>query len=156
MCQYCGCQEITTIGTLMDEHILIRNHCGDTRRCVEHGDVAGAVEHVRLLRALMQPHNAVEEGGLYLSMLRFEEYEPQTARLYDEHDDLDAAIDAALEAADAGKSDQIDWRGLIAEFEVLYEHIQREDNGLFPAAAVMLDAEDWERCERLRGHTHPA
>ncbi len=150
MCQYCGCHEIVTIGTLMDEHILIRNHCGDTRRCAERGDVAGAVEQVRALQALMRPHNAVEEGGLYLSMTRFEEYEQQAAELYDEHDDLDAAIDAALAAADAGRADQIDWPGLIEVLEVLYEHIQREDNGLFPAAAVILDAEDWERCERLR------
>ena len=45
---------------------------------------------------------------------------------------------------------KIDWPGLIEVLEGLYEHIQREDNGLFPAAAVILDADDWERCERLR------
>ena len=94
--------------------------------------------------------NAVEEAGLYLSMTRFEEYEEKAGTLYDEHDALDAVIDDLLALADAGRVDDIDFAPLLAEFDVLVEHINHEDNGLFPAAAVALDEADWQRCERLR------
>ncbi|MDO5711506.1 MAG: hemerythrin domain-containing protein [Micrococcales bacterium] len=150
MCQYCGCQEIKTIGLLMAEHVEIQNYCGQTRRCVESEDIAGAIDQVRALARVMQIHNAVEERALYLSMTRFEEFEPQAGILYEEHDELDEIIAATLALADQGRPEQIDWRPVLCAFDVLYEHIIREDNGLFPAAAVVLDAADWERCERVR------
>lgn len=148
MCQYCGCREIGPIGTLMDEHVEIQNLCGDTRRHVERGDLASAVRTVRALDRLLRVHNAVEESSLYPAMTHFEEYADQAGVLYDEHDDVDIVIADALSRADDPAS--VDWKVVLDSFEVLYEHIIREDNGLFPAAAIALDTDDWERAERAR------
>lgn len=35
---------------------------------------------------------------------------------------------------------------------LLRRHIDKEDNGLFPAAAIALDGEEWEQVDEL---THP-
>lgn len=150
MCQYCGCHEIGPIGSLMDDHFEIRNLC---RHITGHVEAGRSEEAVRLVRELVRyftVHNAVEEAGLYLSMTRFEEYEEKAGTLYDEHDALDAIIDDVLVLADAGRYAEIDFAPLVAEFDVLVEHINHEENGLFPAAAVALDQADWDRCERLR------
>lgn len=150
MCQYCGCHEITTVGALMDDHFEIRNLCSHIREAVQARRPAEAARLVRELRRTFTVHNAVEENGLYLAMTRFEEYEAQAGDLYDEHDALDEIIDGIVAEDDAGRIDGVDFAPLLAELEVLYEHINREENGLFPAAAVILDQEDWDRCERLR------
>lgn len=40
--------------------------------------------------------------------------------------------------------------GLYPRFEdALREHINREDNGLFPAAAIHLGGQEWDEVERL-------
>lgn len=150
MCQYCGCQEIETIGVLMAEHVEIQNCCGQTKRCVERGDIAGAITPVRELQRVMRVHNEVEERALYLAMTRLPEFEAQAGILYEEHDDLDEIIAATLSLADDGRAQEIDWDAVLTAFDVLYEHIIREDNGLFPAAAIVLSTADWERCEEVR------
>lgn len=150
MCQYCGCQEIGPIGALMDDHFEIRNLCGRIRALVGAGRLDEAVGMLRELRRTFTVHNAVEEAGLYLSMTRFEEFEDKAATLYDEHDALDALIDEVLAHVDAGELSGAHFTPLLAEFVVLFEHINHEENGLFPAAAIVLDDADWVRCERLR------
>lgn len=150
MCQYCGCDQIGPIGALMDDHFEIRNLCGHIRRHADAGERDEAIRLIRELRRLFSVHNSVEEAGLYLSMTRFEEYEEKAGTLYDEHDALDQLIDEILGHADAGRTGEIDFAPLLAEFIVLFEHINHEENGLFPAAAVILDDADWDRCDRLR------
>lgn len=150
MCQYCGCDRIGPIGALMDDHFVIRNLCGHIRRHVEAGDSDAAVELTRELQRIFSVHNAVEEAGLYLSMTRFEEYEEKAGTLYDEHDAMDALLAEVLAGAETQGAEQVDFGALLNEFDVLVEHINHEDNGLFPAAAVILESADWERCERLR------
>lgn len=150
MCQYCGCDQIGPIGALMDDHFEIRNLCGHIRRHAEAGEWDEAIRLIRELRRLFSVHNSVEEAGLYLSMTRFEEYEEKAGTLYDEHDALDQLIDEILAHADAGRTGETDFAPLLSEFIVLFEHINHEENGLFPAAAVILDDADWDRCDRLR------
>ncbi|MDO5628731.1 MAG: hemerythrin domain-containing protein [Mobilicoccus sp.] len=156
MCQYCGCHEITAVGDLMDDHFEIRNLCSHIRDAAAAGRLEELVGYVRELQRRFTVHNAVEENGLYLAMTRFEEYEAQAGELYDEHDALDGWIDALLAEADAGRTTSLDVGPLLAELDLLYEHINREENGLFPAAAVILDADDWARCERLRADAQAA
>lgn len=150
MCQYCGCQEIETLGRLMDDHVQIRNYCGQAHRDLQAGNPDAAVRELRQIQRILATHNAVEERGLYLAMTRFGEYAEQAGELYNEHDDVDDLFSHSLALADRGHSDRIDWEAILAAFGVLKEHIQREDNGLFPAAAVALDATDWELCEQIR------
>jgi len=150
MCQYCGCHEIGPIGALMDDHFEIRNLCRHLTADIEADRREEAIGLARELVRYFTVHNAVEEGGLYLSMTRFEEYEEKAGTLYDEHDALDAVLEELLALADAGRLEDIDFGPLLAEIHVLHEHIDHEENGLFPAAAVALDQADWDRCERLR------
>jgi hemerythrin superfamily protein len=150
MCQYCGCRDIETVGLLTEDHVEIQNHCGDTRRAVEAGDFKKAAQLARKLKAIFAIHNAVEEQALYLSIGRNEEFADKTGDLFDEHDELDELIDDIIRHDDDGTLDQVDWKRVLDAYDVLYEHIIAEENGLFPAAAIMFDPADWERCERMR------
>lgn len=150
MCQYCGCRDIKTVGLLTEDHVEIQNHCGDTRRAVEAGDFAKAAQLARKLEAILRIHNAVEEQALYLSIGRHEEFAEQTGRLFDEHDELDEIIADVIALDDEGRPEDADWKRVLDAYDVLYEHINAEENGLFPAAAIVFDPADWERCERMR------
>lgn len=167
MCQYCGCREITTVALLTEDHVAIQNRCGDTGRAVAAGDFAKAAQLARELEHILRIHNAVEEQALYLSIGRHEEFAEQTGRLFDEHDELDDIIAEAIAFDDAGRPQDADWAKVLNAYDTLYEHINAEENGLFPAAAINFDPADWERCERMRaeaeakygvlhgdGHTH--
>lgn len=150
MCQYCGCHEITTIGELMDDHVEIRNLTGRIEAAVRDDEREEAVRLLRELERRFGVHNTVEEAGLYLAMTRFPEHEDKAATLYDEHDALDAVIDDILATQEQGRLDAVDFCPLLREFDILVAHIDHEENGLFPAAAVALDSDDWDRCENLR------
>lgn len=150
MCSYCGCRAIKPIGDLTAEHVHIQNLCGEVRRAVAAGDPDRAAARLRLLADVLHEHDAVEEQSIYPAMARHEEYGRQVGTFFDEHDDLDAVVEEALATLAAHGPAAVRWDGLIAGFETLVEHIQHEENGLFPAAAVALDGPDWDRAERVR------
>ncbi len=150
MCQYCGCRDIETVALLTDDHVEIQNRCGDSFRAIESGDYAKAAQLARELDAIMRIHNAVEEKALYLSIGAHEEFAEQTGQLFDEHDALDEVLADIIAHDDAGRLDDVDWAKVLAAYDVLFEHIQAEENGLFPAAAIVFEPEEWDRCERMR------
>ena len=78
---------------------------------------------------------------------------PMIAKLNAEHDQLDAD----LEAIDAG-----DLTRIPTMIALLNNHIDREENGLFPAALAYLDDTQWDTIQRpelMNGpeaaHPHP-
>ena len=130
----------------MAEHVEIINASGELRRAVGgDGDVAVAAGR---LGALLHPHTATEEAGLFTVMKGIEEYHDHIETLCAEH----RTLDDLLEAIVAGEHSRMD------EFDVaLREHIHKEDNGLFPAAALGLDGDQWiEIDERTHEHDHAA
>lgn len=146
MCSYCGCDSITVIGRFMEEHVEIINASGELRRAVESGgEVAAAAER---LGSLLHPHTATEEAGLFSVMKGLDEYHDHIETLCGEHRTLDDLLDAIA----AGN------HSLMDEFDVaLREHIHKEDNGLFPAAALGLDGDHWTRIDDLtHEHDHAA
>jgi hemerythrin-like domain-containing protein len=135
MCSYCGCRSFTIIGRFSTEHEEIINASATLRRAAQRGDRAAARESAHDLAHLLHPHTASEEEGLFRELRRDPDFAEHVESLCREHTDLDAR----LETIAAG-----DLSGVPAFIDLLRNHIDREENGLFPAAAVALDWAAWE------------
>lgn len=128
----------------MDEHVEIINACGDLRHTIAAGgDVPASAAR---LASLLGPHTATEEVGLFSVMKRRDEFVDHIGTLCGEHRSLDELLDA-IAAGD---------HTLMETFEkALRDHIDKEDNGLFPAAASGLDGDEWiEIDETTHDHDH--
>lgn len=124
----------------------IINACGELRQAVASGgDVPAAAA---ALGNLLGPHTASEEVGLFAVMKRRDEFADHVTTLCGEHRSLDELL-AAIAAGD---------HALMEPFErALRDHIHKEDNGLFPAAAMGLDGEEWiEIDQTTHDHDHAA
>ena len=145
MCGYCGCDSIEVIGRFMNEHVEIINATGELRRAVQAG-TAGAVGAARqVVAGLLWPHTQAEETGLFTVLGRDEVYADHIATLCGEHAALDTLL-AALTPGDVAA---------MAQFEdALRDHIDKEDNGLFPAAAIALDGPQWAEVHATTPHSH--
>ena len=138
MCSYCGCADIEVVGRFMAEHEHIINHLGALRDGLEDPDRRRAAAGT--LAAHLLPHVEAEEVGLFAVMARDELFTGHIATLCGEHHELD---DLLARVADGEV-------GLFPRFEdALREHINREDNGLFPAAAIHLGGPEWDEVEQL-------
>nr|WP_300149410.1 hemerythrin domain-containing protein [Propionicimonas sp.] len=144
MCSYCGCDSIEVIGRFMAEHVEIINATGELRAAV-HSNEPDAVAAARtVVASLLWPHTTAEEAGLFRVMAQDEVYADHIAGLCAEHESLDLLL-AAITPGDAGA---------MARFEdALREHIDKEDNGLFPAAAIALDGPQWVEVHETTPHT---
>ncbi len=140
MCSYCGCESITVIGRFMDEHVSIINALGDLRRACVLGEPATVHRAVAVLHDLLEPHARAEEVGLFSVLAEDEEFTAQVDGLCREH----AMLHQLLDRVGAGSHTHL------PDLErMLRAHIDREENGLFPAAAIGLDGPEWERVDAL-------
>lgn len=139
MCTYCGCESITVIGRFMAEHTEIVNAAGSLRLACEGGDPSQVAAAVDAVGALLHPHTRAEEVGLFAVMRQQEEFSDHIDSLCAEH----TTLDAQLERIAAGEHDLVD-----AFLHDLRHHVDREDNGLFPASAIALDGPDWDEVDR--------
>lgn len=158
MCSYCGCQAITVVGRFMAEHDEIINATGEMVRAAAAGDRERVRETAQVVARLLDPHTHAEEVGLFSVMREQEEFTDHIDVLCGEH----SSLDELLEAVAGGDLERA------PEFErSLRTHIDKEDNGLFPAAAMSLDGPEWERVDATtpaaqaavtdgRGHLLPA
>lgn len=138
MCTYCGCESIATIGRFMAEHTSIINASGSLRRACEQGDHRAVEIAADVLAGLLHPHTHAEETGLFTVMRRDEQFTDHIDELCGEHSTLDEQL-ARIRAGE---------HAAYADFEhLLRHHIEREDNGLFPAAAIALDGPDWDEVD---------
>ena len=142
VCSYCGCEAITVIGRLMAEHSEIVTATGALRRATTAHDAAGAARHAETLAALVRSHTAAEERGLFTELRRDPGFATHIDGLCHEHEEIGAGLDR-IRAGDLS--------GVEALEHLLRRHIDREDNGIFPAAAVSLDGPAWERVVRDTG-----
>ena len=145
MCEYCGCQAVTVIDELTREHELVVNMIGDVRAAHGNGDIDRMAEAARRMAAVLEPHTAVEEEGLFPVMAQ--EFPDQIAALESEHRGMEAVL---AEAAGATPTDP-GWpdRFLLA-LEALRGHVLREQDGVFPAALSTLETEEWRAAEAVR------
>ncbi|MCC6498547.1 MAG: hemerythrin domain-containing protein [Propionibacteriaceae bacterium] len=145
MCSYCGCESIEVIGRFMAEHVEIINATGALRSAVRSADPEAVRSASLAVSALLRPHTAAEEGGLFRVLGRDEGFTEHIAGLCGEHQTLDSHL-AAVRPGD---------ELAMARFEdALRDHIDKEDNGLFPAAAIALNGEQWTEVHDSTPHSH--
>lgn len=140
MCSYCGCESIAVVGRFMAEHTDIINATGHLRRAAAAGDLKLAREHVATVEALLHPHASSEELGLFAVLREQPDFTDHVDTLCSEH----TMLDALLEDIAGGNL-----RATPEFVGALRRHIDKEDNGLFPAAAIALDGPEWERVDAL-------
>lgn len=140
MCSYCGCESIEVIGRFMGEHVDIINACGEMRRAVQGGDSESVHATAKALAGLLTPHTRAEEVGLFTVLGRDSEFTEHVAKLCAEHESLDAALVAIAEGS---------WEEFAAFERALRDHIDREENGLFPAAAIAFAGPEWTEVHEL-------
>ncbi len=154
MCSYCGCRSISLIGRFMDEHEDIVNVAGVLHRAAEGTDHHSVREALEDTIAQLHPHTSAEERGLFDVLRRNPDFTEHVDTLCAEH----ASLDALAERIRDGEL------GLIDQFvSDLRDHINKEENGLFPAAAIEMDGPDWEEAialtpgaaDHLHPHDHP-
>lgn len=145
MCSYCGCDSIEVIGRFMNEHVEIINATGDLRRAVDSGVAADVTARRDQVAALLWPHTVAEEKGLFHVMAREAEFTDHISTLCGEHKTLDQYL------LDVVPGDQ---DAMVRFEDALREHIHKEDNGLFPAAAIALSGDDWLEVHAITPHSH--
>lgn len=144
MCEYCGCQAVTAIGDLTAEHDAVRAVLVDVRRAAAAGDGAAATVGAGRLTALLRPHTAVEERGLFPRMAT--EFPDHIAGLTADHRHIEAVLDAVA----AGELTE-GWTARLADAAALLTgHIFKEQDGLFPAALATLGPDDWDAVDAVR------
>lgn len=145
MCSYCGCDSIEVIGRFMSEHVDIINATGELRSAVAAGDAARVTAKRNNVARLLWPHASAEEVGLFRVLARDEVFTDHIAGLCAEHE----ALDVYLARVTPGNT------AAMTQFEnALRDHIDKEDNGLFPAAAIALDGDQWIEVTEATPHSH--
>ena len=140
MCSYCGCESIEVVGRFMAEHVELINASDLLRRACQSGDAAQVASTATHLASLMRPHTTAEEVGIFAVLAEDEEFTAHVRSLCEEHLDLDLRLDA-IAAGDHGSFAAFD--------HALRVHIDREENGLFPAAAIAFAGAEWQRVADL-------
>jgi iron-sulfur cluster repair protein YtfE (RIC family) len=120
------------------EHERALNFGGEAVRALDHGDHSRASELLAGMAEELRSHWDGEENGLFAVMAADELFAAHIEPLVREHRELDALLTSA-DISDP--DDQARIRTAITE---LYEHISKEEDGLFPASLTSLDGEQWD------------
>lgn len=136
MCSYCGCRSITVIGRYSAEHEDLVNASGALLRAVRSSDGDRVRTAATALREQLDAHTGSEERSLFVELRLDPDFTEHVDSLCAEHTDIHKLL-AAIDCGDVALAQQFD--------DALRRHIDREENGLFPAAAVSLDGPAWER-----------
>lgn len=144
MCEYCGCQDIPAIAELTAEHDAIRAVAREAEQAAAASDHRAAVAAGTRLWAMLEPHSRIEELGLFPAMAG--EFAEHTERLVAEHRTLEATLTELTTAPATTGWEQ----RLSAALRELFEHILREQDGLFPASLFVLTPEQWEQLDQVR------
>jgi hemerythrin-like domain-containing protein len=145
MCEYCGCQEIDAIAILTAEHEDLRGLARTAAVAERTGDHDAAVAAVRVLIERLGPHTRIEEEGLFPAMAA--EFGDHMTTLTHEHRELETMLHAlaASTAADPTWAARME----IASAE-LFDHILKEQDGVFPAALASLSPAQWDHLDAVR------
>jgi hemerythrin-like domain-containing protein len=145
MCEHCGCQEIATIAELTREHDAVVALVGQIHSSLPGQRLEDVAEDCQKILAILAPHTVVEEQGLFPAMT--DEFPDHIEVLRSEH----RQIEQVLGEATGGAPDDPAWPDrLLGALFLLREHILKEQDGVFPAALIALEADQWERIEALR------
>ncbi len=127
------------IAKLNAEHDAIVNSTSALRIAVREQDTESAKSAAEILGELLHPHTHREQVGVFAEMAKNELFTEHIASLCAEHNQLDADL-AAITAGDLTRVPTM--------LTLLNNHIDREENGLFPAALTFLDDDQWNIIHR--------
>jgi hemerythrin-like domain-containing protein len=144
MCEYCGCQQLDVIAQLTDEHERLRNVGRTLSDAVNRRDLAAAQPIARQMLELLAPHTRLEEQGLFPELAG--DFGDQLADLEHEHVLIEGAL-GALAADPPPATWTARTHGALA---LLFDHILKEQDGVFPAALATVTTDGWERVGRIR------
>jgi hemerythrin-like domain-containing protein len=147
MCEYCGCRQVPAVRELMEEHDAILEDAHDVRAALHAGDAAQVLVRLQHLAAHLGPHVHREEVGIFAALRDQGDWSEEVAELEGEHRDLDTAI-AELDPLDPSFHPRV-----LALLELLEEHIERENLGIFPVSVVTLGASGWDAVETAHRET---
>lgn len=151
MCEYCGCQALPAVEELTREHEQVVDLIGGVRQARRDGDVPRMAEVARRMAAVLGPHTAVEEQGLFPALAG--EFPGHIAALTGEHRRIEAVL---AEAAGGTPADPAWPERLWDALLLLREHILKEQDGVFPAALANLATHEWEAVEAVRARVGSA
>lgn len=134
MCDYCGCRSDATIAALSADHERLTVLAGAVIRALDAGNMTSAHRTFRALAGLLSAHIGREEDGLFDELLGAGELTGVIGARCAEHDELGAAVGAALVEG------CLEPTGARRALALLADHIWREETDLFPAAALALSA----------------
>lgn len=138
VCEYCGCRTVPAVRELMEEHDAIIEDAGAVRAALLSGDRAATVARLEHLASHLDPHVHREEVGIFAALRAQGDWSEEVAALEGEHRDLDGAL-ADLDPADPSFGTRV-----LAFLELLEEHVERENLGIFPVSVVTLGASGWD------------
>jgi hemerythrin-like domain-containing protein len=122
----------------MAEHEWLHERAHYVRAALRRGDETAARSLFAGLVGILDSHALAEERGLFAAMRRCEEYADHIDTLDNEHAWLRAETEKAATDAEG-------WSARIASIlDVLDEHINKEEYGVFPAALASLTVAEWE------------
>jgi len=148
MCEYCGCQQLEVVAELTAEHDRLRGLGRDLAAAADAGDALAAQPVALAMCEVLGPHTRVEEAGLFPALHR--DFGSQLDALIDEHRGIEAAL-AELASGTPSPDWPVRTRQTLAQ---LFDHILKEQDGVFPAALAALNATDWESISEIRDQLH--
>lgn len=151
MCEYCGCRALTVIADLTAEHDRVVELIGRARTAHRSGDLSALAGIARNIRAVLGPHTAVEEQGLFPPLAA--EFGGHVHALIAEHRHIETVL---AEAAGGTPTDPAWPARLLATLHTLREHILAEQDGAFPAALSVLEPADWDAAAAVRARVGPS
>jgi iron-sulfur cluster repair protein YtfE (RIC family) len=131
------------------EHERATNHGRATQRALDHGDIDRARTELAAMAAELKPHWQGEENGLFAVLGHEEMFAEHIAPLVREHRELAELLDTV----DLTRPEDQD--RLRAAVDELYEHIAKEEDGLFPASLTTLDGDAWDVAIEAWHDAHP-
>ncbi|MDQ1483938.1 MAG: hypothetical protein QOF35_2014 [Actinomycetota bacterium] len=148
MCEYCGCQQIATIAELTREHDAVVTLAAETQNALADRRLQDVVNGCAQILVTLAPHTVVEEEGLFPAMAN--EFPDHIDALRSEHREIEKVLGEAGQCADSFPDDPTWPERLTAVLHLLRDHILKEQDGVFPAALIALDPDQWERIEEIR------
>ncbi len=145
MCSYCGCRALDEVAELNAQHDAIVNATGPVRKAAEVHDKESVYEHTASLIALLDPHVIQEEQGIFAELRKREEFTEHIDALCSEHEQLHALF-ARVSSGEISLVPQA--------ISFLRDHIEKEENGIFPAAAIELEGTIWQEIAERSALAH--
>lgn len=149
MCSYCGCRDIPLLKQFIAEHEVTLELAADTAAALREGAVLRARGRLDLLARQLHAHWRGEEEGLFAAMREDPQFSGYLDELLADHLRLRVLFGEADPAV------ALDRARLLASFDALRGHIDKEEDGLFPASLTTLSGAQWDASMRAWRQAHP-